>query len=415
MERVELKPCVTSFRSIVAWIAAVLFAVIVISPALTSFGSVASIMGGMRQEIATTPIQSAGYMVRELSYLILALLGVLSIKSKRHLLLLYATALLISSILIKDVVIYGSLNWAAYGIRPLIIALSVFSFIIIIRWNCMRQLEFINFIIKLILLILIPVTIYQIGTIPPVFGATFLGPRTLGFWSNPIIYSMALASFGLYLLISRARHAWAWLVLCGVLALTTGGRSGLLAIAFMFLAHVAPWRLFSKMPQKTRLLVYLFAPAIALAAMVGLMSLVSKPEISGRPDTELMTLGNSRFGVLISGVNQLASDSVVGILIGRRLGDGTNAVQRYDDQNAISDNFFLMVLRNYGFAGMLIFLYAIVAWLQRPNVDMVIISLCAFSFMMAQSFLEIHPVSILTLAAAAIARFKGDKSDSGTS
>lgn len=391
-------------RSIIAWIAAALIAVCIISPVLTSSGGIDAVITGSRGELETTPLRTFGYIIREGSYLILGMFGFVMLLTRKNAgLVALPGTLLIAFILIKDIVIYGNLDWAPYGLRPLLIFTSVASVSTLLRWNCQRQLRIVEFTIKVMIAILIPITAHQLVTLPSVFGTTFLGPRTLGFWPNPINYSMALASLALYLAVSKSRHAAAWLVVCALLALTTGGRSGLLAIGLLMGILIYQRLGFTKLSRESRPLITLLAPVIGIVAAAGLFALFSQQEFSGREGTENSIYSNSRAAYVMESVGRIATESgSIGLLFGNRLGDGTNALFASGKSSIISDNFFLMVIRSYGFLGLLIFSMMTFAWLRRPNVNKVAIALAAFSFMMAQSFLELHPVAILTLAAVAL-------------
>ena len=391
-------------RSIIAWIAAALIAACIISPVLTAYGAIDAVNTGSRGELETTPLRTFGYIIREGSYLILGIFGfVILLTRKNGTLFALSSTLLIAFILIKDIVIYGNLDWAPYGLRPLLIAVSVATVSTLLRWNCQRQLRIVEFTIKVLIAILIPITANQLVTLPSVFGATFLGPRTLGFWPNPINYSMALASFALYLTVCKSRHSAAWLVACALLAITTGGRSGLLAIALLIGVQVFRRLGFTKPSREMRPLVALLGPVVAIVAVTGLFAIFSQQQFSGREGTENARYGDSRAAYVVDSVGSIAAEGgVVALLLGNRLGDGTNALFSSGKSSVISDNFFLMVIRSYGFLGLLIFTLMTFAWLRRPSVDKMAIALAAFSFMMAQSFLEQHPVAILTLAAAAL-------------
>ena len=391
-------------RSIIAWIAAALIAVCIISPVLTASGAIDAVNAGSRGELETTPLRTFGYIIREGAYLILGIFGfVMLLTRKNGALFALSSTLLIAFILIKDIVIYGDLDWAPYGLRPLLIVTSVATVSTLLRWNCQRQLRIVEFTIKVLIAILIPITAHQLVTLPSVLGATFLGPRTIGFWPNPINYSMALASFALYLTVSKSRHSAAWLVACALLAITTGGRSGLLAIALLMGVRVFQRLGFTKVSRETRPLITLLAPMIAIVAAAGLFAIFSQQEFSGREGTENTSYGDSRAAYVIESVGKIAAEGgFVALLLGNRLGDGTNALFASGKSSVISDNFFLMVIRSYGFLGLLIFAMMTFAWLRRPSVNKVAIALAAFSFMMAQSFLEQHPVAILTLAAVAL-------------
>ena len=391
-------------RSIIAWIAAALIAVCIISSVLTASGVIDAINTGSRGELEMTPLRTFGYIIREGAYLILGIFGyVMLLTRKNGWLVALPSTLLITFILIKDIVIYGNLDWAPYGLRPLLIFTSVATVSTLLRWNCQRQLRIVEYTIKALIAILIPITAHQLVTLPPVVGATFLGPRTFGFWPNPIIYSMALASFALYLTVSKSRHSTAWLVACALLAITTGGRSGLLAIALLMGVHVFQRLGFTKVSRETRPLITLLAPVIAIVAAAGLFAFFSQQQFSGRDGTDNTSYGDPRAAYVIESIGKIASEGgLVALLFGNRLGDGTNALFNSGKSSVISDNFFLMVIRSYGFLGLLIFSLITFSWLRRPSVDKVAISLGAFSFMMAQSFLELHPIAILTLAAVAL-------------
>lgn len=64
-------------RSIIAWIAAALIAVCIISPVLTASGAIDAVNTGTgsRGELETTPLRAFGYIIREGAYLILGIFG----------------------------------------------------------------------------------------------------------------------------------------------------------------------------------------------------------------------------------------------------------------------------------------------------------------------------------------------------
>lgn len=391
-------------RSIIAWIAAALIAVCAMSPVLTASGAIDAVNTGSRGELETTPLRTFGYIIRESAYLILGVFGCVMLFIRNNWrAFAFPGAILIALILIKDLVTYGNLDWAPYGLRPLLVAASVATVSTLLKWNCRRQLRLVELTIKALIAILIPITAHQLAILSPVFGATFIGPRTLGFWPNPIHYSMALASFALYLTVVRSRHLAAWLVACALLALTTGGRSGLLAISLL-IGTLASRRFgFTNVSRRVKPLIALLAPIIAIVAAAGLFAFFSQQRFSGRAGTESANYGNPRAAYVVESVLKIADEGgVVALLLGNRLGDGTNALFSSGRSSVISDNFFLMAIRNYGFLGLLFFSIMTFLWLRRPNIDKISVALVGFSFMMAQSFLEQHPVAILTLAAAAL-------------
>jgi hypothetical protein len=390
-------------RAVVAWIAVILIAACTLSPTLTAHGAIEAINEGNRGEIGATPLRTLGYVIREGGYLVLSIFGFVTLISRRNRwIFVLSSAFLITAILIKDVVTYGDLNWAIYGVRPLLIAASALAVNTLLQWDCQRQLRVVELVIKALIVILVPITAYQLVTLPPVWGATFLGPRAMGFWPNPIQYSMALASFGLYLTVSKSRHSGAWLVICAALAITTGGRSGLLAIALLMAVQGSLSLGFRKVSRNSVPFIALLGSVVAVVGAVGLFALFSQQEISGRTGTESANFGNPRAAYIVESIGQIASEGgLAALLLGNRLGDGTNALFASGASLVISDNFFLMVIRSYGILGLLIFVMITIAWLRRLSVDKVAVALTALSFMMAQSFLEQHPIGMLTLAAAA--------------
>lgn len=393
----------TTTKSRTAWLLAGLIVICIMSPVLTGYGAVGATLAGNRLELESTVINTAGYVFREISYLIIGVFGlyfwVLNAKSRVYLIIFI---ILITTIIIKDSISYGTIDWAPYGLRPLLIGLSCQVVIKLLDWGCQKQLNVVTIAVKLMVVVLIPVTIFQLVILPPSWGMTFIGPRTLGFWPNPINYSMALASIALYFFVLNKKHANLWLLACALLALTTGGRSGLLAIGLLILMQIGRRFNLSSLSHGSKPLVYLIAPLITIFVAIGLFNILSRSDISGREDTQGVVYNGSRAEYVVTSIAKMSRDGTIPIFFGNRLGDGTNALYSTGKSKDMSDNFFLMVIRSYGFFGLIFFSMLVATWLKRPSINKVAIIACGFSFMMAQSFLEQHPIAILTLIAVAV-------------
>jgi len=393
----------TNTKSRIGWLLAGMIVICIISPVLTGYGAVGATLAGNRLELESTLINTFGYFFREISYLVIGAFGlyfwILNTNMRIYLIMFF---ILLATIIIKDIISYGAIDWAPYGLRPLLIALSCPVVIKLYDWNCQKQLGVVTIAVKFMVVVLIPVTIFQLVILPPSWGMTFIGPRTLGFWPNPINYSMALASIALYFFVLNKPYVNLWLTACALLALTTGGRSGLLAIGLLILVQITRRFNLSSLSHGSKHLAYLFAPIIVIFVAIGLFNILSRSELSGREDTKAVVYNGSRAEYVVTSVAKMSREGTINIFFGNRLGDGTNALYSTGKSKEISDNFFLMIIRSYGFLGLLFFLMLVATWFKRPSINKVAIVLCGFSFMMAQSFLEQHPIAILTLASVAI-------------
>lgn len=386
-----------------------LVAVVVLSSILTSQGIIASLAENTN-EVAMNPTRMAGYYAREAAYLLLGGLGlVVMLMRRRWHMLAFFGFVTVSLSLVKDILFFGQLNVAIYGLRCLLIAASVPLFAELLRSGLWRQLRIVEYSVKALVLVLIPVTLTQLFTVSSFFGATFLGPRTLGYWSNPINYSMALTSFGLFLVMARAAHAYAWFGVCLALAFTTGGRSGLLAL-LSTISAIAILGPATQRVSKASLPAVVMVGSITVAALfVLIFNAVSAKEISGREDTENLQYKDGRVLYVVNSVAEIADKGVIPLFLGTQVGDGTNAAYAAGVTSQISDNFFLATIRSFGLAGLGFFFCCLVIWLRKINVEKLATSLAMLSFMLAQSFLELHPVAILTLLSAVLAHHRPPK------
>jgi hypothetical protein len=316
-----------------------------------------------------------------------------------------AVGVFIVTILLKDYYNYGDLSWSIFGIRPVLI---LFSFPVMGNIFYNRKHDYKNALViavKTIIIFLVPVTLFQLKELPPLFGATFIGPRTMGFWPNPIIYSICLAAFALFLWVVQARNAFFWIMICFALAISTGGRAGLLALSLLVMMYLVNLSGIRRLEVRSRLALYFFITCI-IAVMIPILFVgLSSTSISGRVDTEGKAFNDGRISIIKDVFEEISSDEYISIFFGHRLGEGTNAVNTITSNTQISDNLFVMILRSYGSIGLILFITLVLLWVSRSysNPHSIMIILVSLPMITSQSIIEIHPAGLLLVICASIA------------
>lgn len=383
-------------KKIITILFKVLASVLVLSPVLTNFSAADSINSGSVYSGGLDDISFYGYVLRELSYILLAVFGfTYLIKTKDHIIGFGLFLIFLVFLLIKDVIAFGDLTYSFFGVRIIVIILTYFSAAYMLERSLIRDLRFIEMIIKFSILILIPITLTQLSLMSAFFGATFFGPRTIGFWGNPIIYSMALAAFSIFLYAVKAKNLFFWIFVCLGLAFTTGGRSGLVSITVVALAAWFQNFVWRNVSRKGRGALALIASVLLISGAILLLEVFSMESISGRAGTESGFQNDGRVGILRAQIAKISDQGVVYVLFGRRVGDGTNAVTKVNANIDISDNFFLVIFRSFGLVGLATIFGLVGLWIFPLEFGKVVVASVGLIFAFSQSFFEVHPVGFL--------------------
>jgi hypothetical protein len=244
----------------------------------------------------------------------------------------------------------------------------------------------VSLIAKASLLVYVPVVLFQLKYATPIYGSTLFGVRTNGFYINPIIFSMALGSLSAIIFCLEGRKSIFWILLATALAITTGGRAGIVAC---FIVVLAAFRL---VPRNRYLFPVVAAPLIL---MVFLGS--SNEGISGRTGTEA-GLNDGRLSVLTQGIQEAIDSGLDDVLLGKAIGYGTNAARAIlgdEAYTAISDSTFLMIFRSFGLLALVVVVAVVVSVYRKLNNDGLIVFAIVLVYSMAQSILEQHPAYVL--------------------
>lgn len=283
-------------------------------------------------------------------------------------------------------------------LRYILIISLIFFFLLAYFVSMERTDRFILGIIRIFTLVCIPVAIWQVLYLPAVKGATFFGSRAFGLSPNPILFSQILAAFGLFFFVTRPKRSWLWLVVLFALSLTTGGRSGILALAGLLALHLI--RQARLDPVLTRL-AYL---AAAIGALLG-YGLLNSEAISGRVMADT-TIGSEarleNWSLLLEyyfrtgwqwifGVNYGLGMNAYSGLTGRPLIDGYLYIP--------ADNMFLSITLNFGLVGLISCVLALIYIANKDRgINSVAILFTTVLLGMTQNIVEIHVVNLIILA-----------------
>ncbi|KKB09803.1 hypothetical protein [Devosia chinhatensis] len=308
---------------------------------------------------------------------------------------------LVSYLVLLGLLRQDSLIAIVVVLRYLLILTIIYFFLAAYFKDVDQTDKYVASLIRVFVIICVPIAIWQVLYLPPVKGATFLGSRAFGLSPNPILFSQILAAFGLFFFVVKPPRTFAWLVVLFSLSLTTGGRSGVLALAGLLALHLIRQ---SRLDPVVTRLAYLLA---LLGAFLG-YGLLSSEAVSGRVINSASIGSEARldnWGTLISyyihsgwqwlfGVNfGLGMNAYTG-LTGRPLIDGYLYIP--------ADNMFLSLLLNFGLVGLIPVVLALLAiGNMAKGINGLAILFTIALLGLTQNIVEIHVVNLIILAVLA--------------
>lgn len=324
--------------------------------------------------------------LREFSYITLAALSALFlVKTNRGAAFLFALTTYVALCITRMTIIDGDIQKAVYGVRVVVVALAFPALLYLAKKQLGQANKLVSIAIKVSLLALGAVAIYQAMTFPGHWGSTMIGARANGVYSNPITFSMVIASLACVIYMTGERRAKYWLLYCLALTLLTGGRAGILSTFVVCMAAFLPRR-FSRKSIIT-------AGAILLLPITFII--ISDQRISGREGAQAGGLQDGRLNVW-SGIMK-SFDGLPDLLVGTGVGDGTNAARSYSGSDAatISDSTFIMLLRSFGAVGLSAYLAWILYLSRRVEFRGYVVLMAFVCCCAAQSMPEMHPAYLM--------------------
>lgn len=384
-------PAVVSRSNFIARLMLVCLLALVLSSLLVRFSlalnssSISDAIHGDDLAYQTNPLT----WIREISYFIIFLFSCfLLLNRKKGILVLLFAFGLVAICLLKMIAEGESLVKIPYGIRVFIIILTYPAIVYLARNGSADRLIK---LLKLYMILIGPVAVYQALTFPEFWGRTAFGTRANGTYTNPIIFSMVVGSFACLFLVAGGKNCRKWILYCLVIALLTGGRSGMLACLLALISSFSPRQFKNK---------YMIS-GLFLVLVPVMFWLVSAQAVSGRELAQQSGLEDARFGVWGAYIQQFQSLS--DIVFGIGIGEGTNAGLSYADQSqgSFTDNTFLMLMSSFGLPGAIAFFAWIVLLARRVEFRGYVVLAVFMLYFISQSMPEMHPAYvIMTLAIA---------------
>lgn len=285
---------------------------------------------------------------------------------------------------------------AASGLRVLQYApLVVVGLLVAVR-SRERLLVALAPVLKTLLVLWLPLAIYQVVRAPPVQGRTALGSRAFGTFNEANLFGVTVATVALWLVCTKMLERdgrWrvsdgAWLALCLALCILSGSRT---AVALATVAVAFPlFALFRRLLDRVVLASLL--PALLLAALVA----ASSTAISGRRTDPFADARLDNWARILSNV-----EGPVDLLFGWGLGLGSNTVSalfgydRFPGQ-FIADSHYVFVLGSFGLVGLLLYLATLVPVALRGP-QPVAVAFVAYVLLFGVPFLpfELFPANVL--------------------
>lgn len=237
--------------------------------------------------------------------------------------------------------------------------LAVVAYLVALRWRA-RMFRTLAVTLRVLLLVWLPLALYQVLNAPPVQGRTMFGSRAFGTFNEANVFGVTVATIALWLVMTHmlaGRRGWRlkelfWLVACLVLATLSGSRTALaltmLAVAFPLVA------LFRR--RFDRFVIAAVLPLVLFATLIA----GSTTAISGRRTNLFADARLERWQEVLGAV-QSPGD----LLFGWGLGLGSNTLSnvfgyyRFEGQ-FIADSHYVFVLGSFGLVGLALFLLALV-------------------------------------------------------
>lgn len=188
--------------------------------------------------------------------------------------------------------------------------------------------------------------LYQLFTLPPVYGSTFWGPKVIGTFENPNFYGQMLSLYlFVYFTITRKLN---WIVLLTFVGLLSSG-SRLAIISILFLLMGAAISLFR---VRGKLLLASISLGL-IGAVYALASLLSAKEVSGRDFSDPYI----RYTFWANGLSKFegASDWLFGVSPGMFSNSSITLFRSSLGPNeyVITDSAIVFVLGAFGLAGLM--------------------------------------------------------------
>lgn len=327
-------------------------------------------------------------LIREACWIFLAGVSLIIILKNKIKSFIFISLVLLVLLLFLRNVLNNNFETFLYGVRVILVFLSFPA----VSYMCENlDLERIKKImekfLKIIIIILFPIAIYQLKFFPPTFGSTFLGSRVNGFYYNPIAFSMFLASISLILFAIKANNYKFWIFFCIILTIFTGGRTGILvSLSLLFLSY------FSYLTKNKISLLIVFFTLLPLIFL-----LVSNPIISGRAATAENGFKDGRFDTWEYWMDRILPDAS-NFLFGISIGSGTNAAVRFS-AGRVADSMYVTFLSSFGLIGLIILLLFITYYFLKLSNKAFIALLVALAFSAAQNLPEVNPLNIMVIFA----------------
>ena len=239
---------------------------------------------------------------------------------------------------------------------------------------------------------------------PPIYGATFLGPRFPFIYENPITSSMAFASFICFLswlvvnritIVNRVPLILTFVSVLFFFILLTGGRSGLIASAFaiiLLFGSLAPFKYTKAFLNPRSLSLKLLTIPFMASVLISLLILSSSQSISGRSQTsDQLSQGSFLDGLYYSRLDILESrldGPLLDVLIGTP-GFGTNTATMLADiptSQKNSDSFLTSSFTSFGISGLALFLITLYIFVAQTPI---FLAMAFLVFSLSQSIPEV--------------------------
>lgn len=296
-----------------------------------------------------------------------------------HLFALYAGFLLVLAVIEATVpVVFGVRSVVTIG-AALVLPFMVQTNPLILR-HAARAL-------KVVIASYVVLALVQLATLPPFYGATFLGPRVFAASSSPLHLAFTAGAASVFFA-TQSRSGGGWVLACLFLALASGGRAGML-IALVGVSALFAGHLRSTLPARV-IGFQLLAVLLVVAAFV-----VSMPELSGRSGTAGGPLEDARLRAWSIALSDWSRGSVGELLFGSGLGVGSNASAAFVESFTYTDSTLVFLILSYGLLGAMLVMGSMVWTLVRLCSPFALIAWAITA--LTQLVFELHPVSLIPL------------------
>jgi hypothetical protein len=237
--------------------------------------------------------------------------------------------------------------------------LALAAYLVALHWRA-RMFRALAVTLRILLMVWLPLALYQVLNAPPFQGRTIFGSRAFGTFNEANVFGVTIATMTLWLVLTQMvedRRGWRphdllWLGICIVLATLSGSRTAvamtILAVAFPIVA------LFRRHVDQ------LTVAAVLPLVVFGTLIAGSTAAISGRRTNLFADARLERWQEVLGAV-QSPSD----LLFGWGLGLGSNTLSNvfgyyYFEGQFIADSHYVFVLGSFGLVGLVLFLLALV-------------------------------------------------------